>query len=245
MGGGGFAGEPNNAALDKYILSLTSKTRPRVCFLPTASGDSRDYIERFYRRFKKLGTRESHLSLFQPLPKRPDNMLLAQDVIYVGGGNTRNMLVLWRDWGIDRILRRAYVQGTILAGISAGAICWFDQGLTDSNPGDYTALNALGWLRGSFCPHFDSEPRRKPIFRSLIKRGKLAAGYAVDDGVALHFVNGALKNVVSSRAKAGARYLERQRGRLTEVRLIPKTIVGPTIKVGPTSTAYYCGTAQK
>jgi peptidase E len=179
------------------------------------------YIKRFHRRFIKLGARTSHLSLFQSIPKAPDKVLLAQDVIYVGGGNTRNMLALWRDWGIDRILRRAYVQGTILAGISAGAICWFDQGLTDSNPGGYTALDALGWLRGSFSPHFDSEPKRRAIFRSLIKRGKLAAGYAIDDGVGLHFVNGALTNVISSRPKAGARYIKRQRGRLTAESLTP------------------------
>jgi dipeptidase E len=221
LGGGGFSEGPKNFALDEYILSLTRKSKPRVCFLPTASGDSPVYIRRFYSAFEKLGARASHLSLFQPTPQPASKVLAAQDVIYVGGGNTRNMLLLWKEWGVDRLLRQANARGTILAGISAGAICWFEQGLTDSNPGGYTPLDALGWLKGSCCPHFDSEPRRRPVFRSLIRLGTLAAGYAVDDGVALHFVNGALTNVVSSRPKAEARFIQRLRGRLNERTLAP------------------------
>jgi dipeptidase E len=221
LGGGGFSDGPRNLALDEYIVSLTSKSNPRVCFLPTASGDSQLYIKRFYRAYEKLGARASHLSLFQPTPQPAHKVLAAQDIIYVGGGNTRNMLVLWREWGIDKLLRQAHARGTILAGISAGAICWFEQGLTDSNPGAYTPLKALGWLKGSFCPHFDSEPRRRPVYRSLIRLGKLAAGYAVDDGVALHFVDDALKNVVSSRPRASARFIERTYGRLEERTLTP------------------------
>jgi dipeptidase E len=218
---GGSSSGANKLAIYEYILSLTEKSKPRACFLPTASGDSPAYIKRFYRDFEKLGARASHLSLFQSLPQVPAKALAVQDVIFVGGGNTRNMLVLWKEWGIDTILRRALARGTILAGSSAGAICWFEQGLTDSNPGAYTPLDALGWLKGSFCPHFDSEPRRKPAFRSLIRQGKLAGGYAVDDGVALHFVDGALTDVVSSRPKAGARFILRQRGRLIELVLTP------------------------
>ena len=224
LGGGGFSEEPRNSAIDAYILSQSSKTKPRVCFLPTASGDSEVYIDKFYRAYDKLGAVTSHLSLFQPMPKRADKALFGQDVIYVGGGNTRNMLALWKDWGIDKLLRRASARGTILAGISAGALCWFKEGLTDSNPGGFTALAGLGWLKGSFCPHFDSEPRRRPKFRSLIKDGELAAGYAVDDGVALHFEDGTLIEVVSSRPSAGARFIERHRGRLREVRLAPSRL---------------------
>ena len=192
--------------------------------LPTASGDSPLYIKRFYGAFEKLGAKASHLALFQSLPLLPAKALAGQDVIFVGGGNTRNMLVLWKEWGIDMILRQAYARGTILAGSSAGAICWFEQGLTDSNPGGYTPLDALGWLKGSFCPHFDSEPRRKPVLRSLIRRGKLSAGYAVDDGVALHFIDGALTNVVSSRPNAGARFIQRRSGRLIERILAPTRV---------------------
>jgi dipeptidase E len=173
LGGGGFSDATQSHKLDEYILSFAAKSKPRVCFLPTASGDARLYIKRFYRSFERLGAKASHLSLFQPTPQPATKVLAAQDVIYVGGGNTRAMLVLWKEWGVDAILRRAHSRGTILAGISAGALCWFEQGLTDSNPGGYTPLDALGWLKGSFCPHFDSEPRRKPVFRSLIRAGTL------------------------------------------------------------------------
>jgi dipeptidase E len=221
IGGGGFSRGPRNRALVEYILSVTRKSKPRVCFLPTASGDAALNIDRFYRVCETLGARASHLSLFQSFPRPASKALAGQDVIYVGGGNTRNMLVLWKEWGIDTILRHALARGTILAGSSAGAICWFEQGLTDSNPGGYTPLNALGWLKGSCCPHFDGESSRQPIFRSLIKRGKLKAGFAIDDGVALHFVNGTLTNVVSSRRAAGARFIQRQRGKLNEHLLVP------------------------
>lgn len=221
LGGGGFSDETSSSLLDRYIVSLAAKKKPRVCFLPTASGDSPAYVERFYNAFKKLRVTASHVSLFVAAKLPAAKLLEDQDVIYVGGGNTRNMLVLWKEWGVDRALRKAYARGTILAGISAGAICWFEQGLTDSNPGGYTALNAMGWLKGSFCPHFDSEPLRRPILRRLIRLGKLKAGYAVDDGVGVHFVDNEFAQVVSSLPKAGARYLERQYGKLKESNLKP------------------------
>jgi peptidase E len=228
LGGGAFSDKPDNLAIENYILSQTSKAKPRVCFLPTASGDSEVNIERFHAVFEKLGAVASHVSLFRQARKPASHLLLGQDVIFVGGGNTRNMLVLWKEWGIISILRHVYSQGTILAGSSAGALCWFEEGLTDSNPGGFSALSCLGWLKGSFCPHFDSEPQRRPIFRSMIRLGKLAAGYAVDDGVALHFVNGRLEHVVSSRPSAGARYMQRHGGRLNELSLSPMRLSSPT-----------------
>jgi dipeptidase E len=229
LGGGGFSNETHSSLLDRYILSLTAKKKPRVCFLPTASGDSPEYVERFYRAFKKLGVSASHVSLFQAARLPATKLLEDQDIIYVGGGNTRNMLVLWKEWGVDSALRKAYASGTILAGTSAGAICWFEQGLTDSNPGGYTAMNAMGWLKGSFSPHFDSEPLRRPMYRNLIRLGKMKAGYAVDDGVALHFVDNTLTHVVSSLPKAGARYLERRYGELHEMKLSPQRL-GATVR---------------
>ncbi len=221
LGGGGFSDVTHSALLDRYIVSLTAKKKPRVCFLPTASGDALDYVDRFYAAFKKLGASVSHVSLFQAARLPAAKLLEDQDIIYVGGGNTRNMLVLWKEWGVDRALRKAYAHGTILAGISAGAICWFEQGLTDSNPGGYTPLKAMGWLKGSFTPHFDSEPLRRPIYRKLIRTGKLKSGYAVDDGVGLHFVDNELTHVVSSLPGAGARFLERRYGELHETKLSP------------------------
>src|SRR4029077_15515177 len=122
LGGGGFSDETKSTLLDQYILSLTAKRKPRVCFLPTASGDSAVYIERFYKAFKKLRATASHVSLFVAARLPAAKLLEDQDVIYVGGRNTRNMLVLWKEWGVDRALRKAYARGTVLAGISAGAI---------------------------------------------------------------------------------------------------------------------------
>ncbi len=212
MGGGGFSEERNKSGLDDYVLAQCGKSRPKVCFLPTASGDSETYIERFYAAFKRLGARPSHLSVFKPSKLSPEKLLLDQDIIYVGGGNTRNLLILWEAWRVNEILRRAYDKGALMTGMSAGGMCWFQRGLTDSFPGTYSALSMLGWLKGSYCPHFDSEPKRRRIFRSLIKLGRLPSGYAVDDGVGLHFVDGALKDVVTTPTKASARFIMVKRG---------------------------------
>ncbi|SEN73711.1 Peptidase E [Lihuaxuella thermophila] len=161
MGGGGFSMEPENPLLDLYILSQAEKERPRICLIPTASGDSKEYIERFYRFFEKQLCTPSHLSLFRPNVTDMEDFLLSQDILYVGGGNTRNLLTLWKEWGVDRIVHQAWEQGVILAGISAGGICWFEEGQTDSHPGGLTAISALGMLKGSFCPHYDGEEERK------------------------------------------------------------------------------------
>jgi dipeptidase E len=228
IGGGAFNDKPDRLAIERYILSLTTKKKPRVCYLPTASGDAEINVQRFYVVFERLGAAASHVSLFRQERALPASTLLQnQDVIFVGGGNTRNLLVLWNEWDIVDTIRRSYVQGTILAGSSAGALCWFEEGLTDSNPGGYSALTCLGWLKGSFCPHFDAEPKRKPKFRSMVRSGELAAGYAVDDGVALHFVNGKLENVVSSRPSAGALYFQKRNGRLEESSLSPIRLAAP------------------
>jgi len=228
LGGGAFSDKPDKLAIERYILSQSSKTKPRVCFLPTAGGDAESSIERFYVVFERLGASASHVSLFrQERTAFASTLLQKQDVIFVGGGNTRNLLVLWKEWEIVDTIRRAYGEGTILAGSSAGALCWFKEGLTDSNPGGLSALSCLGWLKGSFCPHFDTEPKRRPIFRSMVRSGELAAGYAVDDGVALHFVNGKLENVVSSRPSAGALYLQKRNGRLEEASLSPTRLAAP------------------
>src|SRR5882757_5112649 len=125
MGGGGFSMEPRNPRMDQYVLSLTSRRTPRVCFVPTASGDSRRYLQRFYKAFGKLRCRPSDLPLFSRDQRDLKKHLLSQDVIYVGGGNTANLLAIWRLHGVDRILREAWRRGIILCGISAGMICWF------------------------------------------------------------------------------------------------------------------------
>lgn len=196
LGGGGFSDRPSSA-LDDYVLSLSSAAEPRVCFLPTASGDSESYVATFYRAFAPRRCRPSDLSLFHRSVDDLKTFLLQQNVIYVGGGNTANMLAVWRLHGVDRILRDAWESGIVLAGVSAGAICWFEASVTDSfGPGLDPLRDGLGLLAGSACPHYNSEPRRRPVYRQLVGSG-FPAGYGLDDGVGLHFIGTELQEVLS------------------------------------------------
>ncbi len=222
MGGGGFSMEPDNLLLDRYVLGLVDREQPRVCFVPTASGDAQSYIDRFYAAFESLPCRPAHLSLFNPPTADLESFVGEQDVIYVGGGNTRNLLVLWREWGLDTIFREAWQRGAILAGISAGSICWFEEGVTDSIPGRLTPLHCLGFLPGSNCPHYDGEPERRPAYQHLISQGDLGAGYAADDGVALHYAGTNLKRIVASRPHARAYRVERRGETVEETQLVPQ-----------------------
>lgn len=222
MGGGGFSMEPENPLLDRYVLEQAGKERPKVCFVGTASGDSAGYIGRFHESFRGLPCEPSHLALFQAPLGSLEEFVLEKDVIYVGGGNTRNLLALWREWGLDRILRRAWEKGVVLCGISAGSLCWFEQGVTDSIPGSLTALSCLGLLKGSHCPHYDGEAERRPAYHRLISQGKLSAGHAADDGVALHFIDGELRHVVSSRPAARAFRVGLRDGEVVEEPIVPR-----------------------
>ena len=204
LGGGGFSMTPENLALDRYILDQSRAARPKVCFLGQASAESVDYALKFYRAFTRLGAEPAELRLYQDTPRDIRAQLLLQDVIYVGGGNTLNMIALWRAWDIPAILREALEQGIVLAGISAGAICWFERGLSDSRPGGFSAVEALGFLPGSFSPHFDGEPGRRPRFHELVQAGELPAGLAADDDVALHFIDGELRLILGAREGAAA-----------------------------------------
>jgi len=205
MGGGGFLMEPDNPRLDRFVLSLAPSARPRVCFLPTASGDAQPKIELFEATFAALGAEPSTLSLFKPPTADLRALVLSQHVVYVGGGNTRSMLALWREWGLDTILREAWQSGVVLAGLSAGSICWFEHGVTDSIPGALTPISCLGFLRGSNCPHYDGEAERRPAFRRLVATRAVGPGLAADDGVGLLFEGPTLTDVVSSRARASCR----------------------------------------
>ncbi|KEO82025.1 peptidase E [Tumebacillus flagellatus] len=219
MGGGGFSMEPDNLLLDEYILAQTGKERPKVCFLPTASGDSAGYTERFYESMSTLTCEPNHLSLFHHHPGTSDleGYLLTQDVIYVGGGNTRNMIVLWKEWGVDVILRKAWEQGIVLAGLSAGSICWFEHGVTDSViPKQLHYMNGLGFLPGSNCPHYDGEAERRPTYHRQLREGLIPAGFAADDGAGLHFIGTDLHRVVSSRPNAKGYRLNVVDGVVTE-----------------------------
>jgi peptidase E len=212
MGGGGFSAEPENPRLERYALAQTRKSNPSVCFLPTATGDSAVYVAKFYAAFVKLRCRPTHVPLFERTPQLRD-LLLAQDLIYVGGGNTKSMLAVWREWQLPKILRQAWNSGIVLAGISAGAICWFESGVTDSWAGHLAPLPCLGWLPGACCPHYDGEVERRPAVHRFVAKGLVPVVLALDDGAAAHFVGRKLKRVVCSRAKAGA-YRVRQSGKM-------------------------------
>jgi peptidase E len=211
MGGGGFSMEPENLLLDEFALSLARSTRPRVCFVGTASGDAEGYVASFYRAFAKLDCRPSDLQLFAREVGDLRSFILEQDVVYVGGGNTASLLAVWRAHGLDRVLAEAWVQGTVLCGISAGMNCWFEESVTDSF--DLRRLAALkdglGLLAGSCCPHYDGEEQRRPTYRRLVASGELADGWAADDGAALVFAGDELTEVVTSRPEAAAYRVER------------------------------------
>jgi peptidase E len=220
MGGGGFSMEPDNPALDHFVLSLAQRENPSVCFLATASGDAEAYIDSFYTAFRKLPCRPTHIPLFARTPDL-QRVLLEQDVIYVGGGNTKSMLAVWREWEIPALLRRAWEGGTVLAGVSAGAVCWFETVLTDSSGTGLHPLRGLGFLTGACCPHYDGEAERRPALHRLIAQGTMTAALALDDGAAAHFVNGQLANIVSSRPEARAYRVERVNAEVRETVLNP------------------------
>lgn len=233
LGGGGFSTEPDNPLLEDYILSLVAQPAPHVCFLPTASGDADPYIVKFYHAFSGAAFPHrraipTHLSLFRRTVSDLRDFLLAQDVLYVGGGNTANMLAAWRIHGLDSILREAWQAGVILCGPSAGAVCWFESGVTDSFGLPLQPItNCLGFLPGSFCPHYDSESTRRPIYQNLVATGQLPTGLAADDGVALHFTGTNLTEVVTSRPTARAWRVTLSDGQLHEEELTP-TYLGAT-----------------
>ena len=228
FGGGGFSMESGNALLDDYVLAATGVERPKVCFLPTASGDADHYIVRFYRHFPASRCEPSHVSLFRRDCGAPDpaTHLLEQDLIYVGGGCVRSMLGAWRAHGLDDVLRRAWARGVVMCGLSAGSLCWFEQGLTAFHGEQGLPVAGLGLLMGSNAVHYDKEARRRPDFQAAIAAG-LAPGWGADDGAALHFVGPRLARVVSSRPHAGAYRVEAVGGEAVESPLATEYLGAP------------------
>jgi dipeptidase E len=226
LGGGGFSMEPDNPLLDDFILSQARRAKPRVCFVPTASGDAATYVVRFYRAFAARDCIPTDLMLqgAATVPRQPPStaelaaFVAEQDVIYVGGGNTANLLALWRMHGLDRVLRDAYEAGTVLCGVSAGMICWFAASVTDSFGPLARLDDGLALLPFSACPHYDGEEQRRPTYHALVAAG-LPAGYAADDGAALVFEDGALREVVSSRPEAAGYRVALRDGAVVEERL--------------------------
>lgn len=224
LGGGGFHNGEYAPTLNQYILGLSRRPNPRICLIPTALGDYQDFMVRFYSTFTKLDCRPFHLSFFHN-PQPDWRAYLAEtDVIYVTGGNTRAMLAIWREWGLHEIIRDLYNQGTVLAGGSAGAICWFEQGHTDSNGLPLTPLDCLGWLKGSCSPHYNGEPARRPSYLKFVGEGSMQPGFAVEDGVGLHFVNEQFDRAVTWRDGKRAYRVTRNGDTAVEASIAPQRL---------------------
>jgi peptidase E len=207
FGGGGFSMEPGNRLLDDYVLGLTAVERPRVCFVPTASGDADHYVVRFYRAFPASICEPSHVSLFRRdkgcgIDADVAAHLLGQDLIYVGGGSVVSLLGVWRAHGLEEVLRACWQHGTVLCGLSAGSLCWFSEAITAFH-GSPQRIEGLGLLPWSNCVHYDGERSRRDAYLEAVVDG-MAPGYAAEDGAALHFVGGELAGVVTSRPGARA-----------------------------------------
>ena len=196
IGGGGFGREIKELKIEKYIVDQSTNKNPSICFIPTATGDDSQYIENFYKAFDSLGCKTSHIDFFKrtiDIEKHIDE----QDIIFVGGGNTKSMLAVWREWKLDEILHKAYTKGTIMSGVSAGAICWFEKGITDSWKDRQAVLPCLGFVKGICCPHYDEEPERIPFVKKVLEEAVIDNCFAIDGFCSLHFIDGVPKFVVN------------------------------------------------
>ena len=161
IGGGGFGRNSNSSLVENYILNQVRKKKPNICFVPTATGDNEAYKVNFYATFSRLSCNVSHIDFFKRT-KNLQEIVNNQDIFFIGGGNTKSMLAVWRDWNFDQMLKKAYQNGTLMAGVSAGAICWFNKGITDSWEKELKIIDCLSFINGTCCPHYDEEPERRP-----------------------------------------------------------------------------------
>ena len=196
IGGGGFGRQIKDLKIEKYIVNQSKNKNPSICFIPTATGDDQGYIENFYKAFDSLNCKTSHIDFFKRTIKL-DKHIAGQDIVFVGGGNTKSMLAVWREWGLDNILNNAYQNGIIMSGVSAGAICWFNKGITDSWKDHQAILPCLGFVDGVCCPHYDEEPERIPFVSQIINDDLISECIAVEGFCALHLVNDLPKYSVS------------------------------------------------
>ena len=228
IGGGGFGRDPYDSRLDDYLLSLVEKPRPKITLLPQATAENRDYIVRFFQAYAHRAE-ATWVSLFDRTIDDLRSALLSQDLIFVGGGNTANMLAIWRVHGVDEILKEAWEAGVVLCGVSAGAICWFEASVTDSFGSQLDPLHdGLALLPGSFCPHYDGEVRRRPVYQQLVASRALPSGIAADDGVAVRYCDAAFKEAVSTSPDAKAWRVEcREEDLFVETEITP-VLLKPT-----------------
>ncbi|HLT24732.1 MAG TPA: Type 1 glutamine amidotransferase-like domain-containing protein [Ignavibacteria bacterium] len=219
LGGGAFSMEPDNGILDKYILNMALVKKPRICFLGTASDDGLEYREKFYDFYKNQNCEPFHLEFKKP-PADIEEFIMSMDILHVGGGSTRKIIDTWKKSGADRIIKKAYEQGVIMTGMSAGAICWFEDGIFHDKDDSLKRLPCLGLLKGSFCPHYNDEGTNlRKTFIKLIEDGIIKSGYGVDDSAALHFVDGELIRVVSSQPGRAAYHVSKLKKIVTEKKL--------------------------
>ena len=201
IGGGGFGRNPGEGIIENYILEQSDVDKPKVCFIPTATGDDEGYKESYYSTFSMFDCDPVHLDFFKRTPDL-ESLILNQDIIFVGGGNTKSMLAVWKDWKLDKLLKIAYQKGTIMCGVSAGAICWFESGITDSWAEELKIMSCLGFVNDVCCPHYDEEPERRPTVHKLIKDQEIDSCIAIDGGCALHLINeDAYRSIVFSENK--------------------------------------------
>jgi dipeptidase E len=215
IGGGGFGRHPGVGAIEQYILQQSDKEKPNICFIPTATGDSDSYKVSYYETLNKLNCNPTHLDFFKRTPNL-EELIKNQDIIFVGGGNTKSMLSVWKDWGLDIILKEAYMEGTIMSGVSAGAICWFEKGVTDSWADKLNIMECLSFTKGNCCPHYDEESERKPSLSQFINEDLLRDCYAIDGGCALHVKNDEFYKAVSFMDGKNSFLVQKENGELIE-----------------------------
>ena len=196
IGGGGFGRTQESYLIEQYILDQTSKVKPNICFIPTATGDLDPYIVNYYSVFAKLDCHSTHISFFKRTIDLEEH-ILNQDVIFVGGGNTKSMLAVWREWELDKILFEAYNNKIIMSGVSAGAICWFKKGITDSWKDNQATIDCLNFVDGVCCPHYDEEPERIPYVKEILVNKEINSCYAIEGYAALHLIDDKPKYNVS------------------------------------------------
>ena len=186
IGGGGFGRTVKDLRIEEYILSLSKKEKPNICFIPTATGDNDSYKVNYYDVFTKFNCNPTHIDFFKRTIDLSSH-IPKQDIIFVGGGNTKSMIAVWKDWGLDELLRNAYESGTVMSGVSAGAICGFEKGITDSWAYDLAVMDCLGFVTGVCCPHYDEEPARRPFVKKALTENLIDHCLGVEGNCALHF----------------------------------------------------------
>jgi len=222
-----IAGGNFNTAFIRYMAQLTGKPRPKLLYLPTASADAANGVIGWYQNCAPLNVEPSHqISFVESLSQHRswEDVFLSADGIVCSGGNTLNQQAIWKAQGIDAVLRQAWDRGIVLGGASAGSLCWFEEGTTDSRPQALSKVECLGMLKGSHSPHYDAEPGRRPLYQQLILSGQMKPGYACDNDAGIYFEDNVVKRVVSTRPAAKVYYVSVESGKIVEKVMAPEHI---------------------